>query len=242
LKVKDIIGELPGLIARIRKTGLTFAPEVGSERLRKIIGKNIRPGDVEECVVSAFKAGWKRVKLYFMIGLPTETRRDLEEMVEFIYRISLAGKSYLKRPAELTVSVTSLVPKPHTPFQWEPMAEMDTLYKSQAFLKSRLKNRYIKLNLHDPRLNFLEALLSRGDRRIGEVILSGWRKGCQFDGWKEHFSFGKWQEALKECNINPEFYITRTRDYQEIFPWDHIAPGVSKESLVTEAQRAKQQI
>lgn len=197
LRSEDILKSLPSLIVKTRKTGLTFAPEAGSERLRKYINKDI---DIEEIVLAcdeAFRLGWRLVKFYFMIGLPTETYEDLEGISNFIHTIL-----NLKKDAEISVSINSFVPKTHTPFENEKMDDPDMLIDKQKFLRERLRNRRIKLKFHDIRLSFLEGKFSHPDKAMSEVIYVAWRKGARFDSWREFFNFEIWREALKEVGLD----------------------------------------
>lgn len=230
-------------IQKVRKTGLTFAPEAGTQRLRDVINKGVQESDLIEAVTNAFSLGWSAVKLYFMIGLPTETYEDLDGIVDLGYKVI---DVYYKTPKEkrgkklnVTISTSSFVPKPFTPFQWEPQDTMDILVEKQKYLIKRLKHKNITYNYHDSKTSFLEAVFARGDRRLSDVLIKAWEKGCKFDGWHEHFKFDKWIEALEECGIDPAFYANRKREYDEILPWDHIDIGVSKQYLIKENKKAQ---
>ena len=237
LRIETMISELPTLIASIKKTGLTFAPEAGSERLRSVINKNIRIKKLDECVVETAKAGWRRVKLYFMIGLPSETDKDIEKIAELILAVANPNKDKNKPAVSVTASISPFVPKPHTPFQWEPMESQQALYNKRGILKKGIHKKSIKLKIHDIELSFLEAVLSRGDRKLADVIMLAWRKGAKFDGWQEFFKYQLWGEALRDCNIDPHFYVERKRDFKEILPWDHIDSGIQKEALWRQRER-----
>ncbi|HHY82634.1 MAG TPA: TIGR03960 family B12-binding radical SAM protein [Clostridiales bacterium] len=235
---KEFIQEMQ----KVRKTGLTFAPEAGTQRLRDVINKGVTREDLANTVTDAFRSGWNSIKLYFMIGLPTETEEDLQGIAELA---KLVVDSYFQVDREIrqkglnvTVSTSSFVPKPFTPFQWEPQDPIDLLREKQQYLKNALRSKYIEYNWHDPEVSFLEAVFARGDRRLGNVLLSAWRKGARFDGWAEHFKMDAWMEAFGENNIMPEFYANRKREKDEILPWDHIDAGVSKAFLWKEWQKA----
>ncbi len=238
LRIDSFSLDLMEKAQKVRKSGLTFAPEAGTQRLRDVINKGVTEEDLINSVTTAFGGGWNGVKLYFMIGLPTETDEDV---------LGIAGlgskvvDAYMSIPREwrtkglkVTISTSSFVPKPFTPFQWEPQDKMDELRAKQRLLKSN-----ITYNWHDPELSMLEAVFARGDRRIGKVLFKAWQKGCKFDSWGEHFSFQKWLEAFEEAGIDQGFYANRRREYQEVLPWDHIDIGVTKEFFINESERAK---
>jgi radical SAM family uncharacterized protein len=226
----------------VRKSGLTFAPEAGTQRLRDVINKGVTEEDLLDSVRIAFEGGWCGVKLYFMIGLPTETIDDIAGISELGEKVVSA---YMNTPKEkrgkglnITISTSSFVPKPFTPFQWEGQDTIENLREKQKYLKNMIKSRYIHYNWHDPEVSFLEAVFARGDRRTGEVLIRAWEKGCKFDSWGDYFDFSKWMEAFEECQIDPHFYANRKRSYDEIFPWEHIDIGVSKKYLQRENEKA----
>lgn len=232
-------------IQKIRKTGLTFAPEAGSQRLRDVINKGVEEKDLIDAVTNAFGLGWGTIKLYFMMGLPTEVYEDLDGIADLGRKVV---DTYYNTPKEnrskglkVTISTSSFVPKPFTPFQWEPQDEIETLVEKQQYLKSKLKHRNITYNYHDSKTSFLEAVFARGDRRIGSVLIKAFEKGCKFDGWQEYFLYDKWMEAFEECGIDPAFYANRARKYDEILPWDHIDVGVSKKYLINENEKSKEE-
>jgi radical SAM family uncharacterized protein len=205
-------------LGKKKKTGITFAPEAGSERLRRIINKKFNEEDLFKSASLLAKNGWRGLKLYFMIGLPTENNEDLKgigDLVQKVLKVS-GGKMNIR------VSLSSFVPKAQAPFERREMAGMDELYEKQQFLQGVLRNRSIKLNWHDRKAAFLEAVLTRGDRRMGKVILKAQRLGARFDGWSEHFKFHLWEEAFSECGVDPSFYAQRPRPSQEILPWSHL--------------------
>ena len=245
LRVDSFSLELMEKAQKVRKSGLTFAPEAGSQRLRNIINKGVTEEDLLKSVSTAFGGGWSGVKLYFMLGLPMETFEDIEGISDLGQKVVDA---YMKTPKEkrgkglnITISTSFFVPKPFTPFQWEAQDSMEVFGKKQSFLKSKIKTRYIKYNWHDPQLSFLEAIFSRGDRKLSKVLLKAFEKGCKFDSWGEHFKFDKWMEAFDECGIDPQFYANRKRSYDEVLPWDHIDTGISKKFLQREYEKAERQ-
>lgn len=229
--------ELASEIQKVRKSGLTLAPEAGTQRMRDAIDKDVTEEDLMNAVEAAFRFGWRRIKLYFMIGLPGETDEDIAEIANLAYRVAQVGRNMRTRP-EVGVSVSSLVPKPHTAFQWRPQDSIEEIERKQGVLKHAQRSRDVSLSWHDARTSALEAVLARGDRRLAKGILQAWRKGCKFDSWHEMFNFDKWMEALKEVGLDPEFYTSRERPYDEVLPWDHLDCGVSKEFLIREDKRA----
>lgn len=229
-------------IQKIKKTGLTFAPEAGTQRLRDVINKGVTEENLTETMEQVFSLGWNKVKLYFMMGLPTETMEDLDgindlaEKVCYLHKIT--PREQRMDGLTVTVSTSCFVPKPFTPFQWFPQNTMAELEEKQKHLKSVIKNRKIKFNYHDATSSVIEALVARGDRRVGKVILEAWKLGCRFDGWIEYFDFDKWMEACEKANVSLDFYAHRQRSYDEILPWDHIDCGVTKEFLIRENEDA----
>jgi len=229
-------------IQKIRKTGLTFAPEAGSQRMRDVIDKGVTEDDLIDTMDRIFNLGWSRVKLYFMIGLPTETEEDLKGIAELGTKVSSV---YYNIPKErragkfaITLSASCFVPKPFTPFQWMAQDRLDTFAEKQRLVKGAIKERTIKFNYHDAHTSFLEGVVARGDRKVGEVIIKAFELGCRFDGWNEYFSYEKWMEAFELTGIDPHFYATRERSYDEILPWDFIDIGVTKKFLISENEKA----
>ncbi|MGF7056490.1 TIGR03960 family B12-binding radical SAM protein [Brassicibacter mesophilus] len=235
----DVIEE----IQKVRKTGLTFAPEAGSQRLRDVINKGITEENLINSVRDAFGSGWSTVKLYFMLGLPTENSDDILGIKDLAYKVK---DEFFKLPREerkgnlkVTVSTACFVPKPFTPFQWHPQDTIQVFNEKINLLKSKIKDNKITYNHHDSRLSYLEAVLARGDRKLSKVLIKAWEKGCKFDGWADLFDFSKWMSAFEDCGIDPDFYATRERNYDEILPWDFIDAGVSKDYLIKENEKAK---
>ena len=221
-----------------RKTGLTFAPEAGSERLRRIINKNVSEDELLETAAAAFARGWTGLKLYFMLGLPGETVDDVEEIARLIVKVSMLGsKAKGKRP-QVRVSLSTFVPKPHTPFQWAAQASATEINAKQELLKQGLPRRGIRLSWQDPRVSQLEAALSRGDRLLGRVIYRAWQLGSTFDAWNECFDYANWLRAFDESGLEPDFYARRERSLDELLPWAHIDAGVTSAFLKREYQRA----
>lgn len=240
LRVDAFSIDLANEVQKVRKTTLTLAPEAGTQRLRDVINKNISEDDLFKAAESAFKSGWMGLKLYFMFGLPTETNEDLDGILDLLNRVKGIGNRYSHRPVQIRASLACFVPKAHTPFQWQSqatIAELDD--KRQYMLKHKIKN--VKVSFHDSHVSFLEGVLARGDRRLGDIIYLAWQKGCKFDGWSEYFKFDTWMEAFANFKIDPAFY-TRAREYGELFPWDVIATGASQAYLRLENERAKKGI
>jgi radical SAM family uncharacterized protein len=221
-----------------RKTGLTFAPEAGSERLRRVINKLITHEDIINTASTAFESGWQRIKLYFMVGLPTETMEDVEAIASLVKEVRAIGRRARGKRAELSVSVATFVPKPHTPFQWAPLEDAASLEEKHSLLRRQIRGRGLKLSWNDPQTSLLEAALSRGDRRLGDVIHEAWRRGARFDAWSEALEPRIWWDAFSARGLDPSFYAHRQRSLEELLPWDHINSGVSKEFLIAEQERS----
>lgn len=242
LRADNFPKELMEQLNAVRRSGLTFAPEAGTQRLRDVINKNITEEEVLTTAAQAFAGGWTAVKLYFMIGLPTETEEDIEGIANLAQAVV---DEYYKNPdkpkgkgVNVSISVASLVPKPFTPFQWEPQDKPDVLIEKQNYLVSCVKTRKVTVSKHVPHTSFLEGVFARGDRRLSDVIETAWRKGCKFDGWAEHLKPDMWEESFRENGIDPYFYTARRREYDEILPWDHMDYGVTKKFLVNESVKA----
>jgi len=237
LRAGTLTPELMELIKKVRKTGFTIAPEAGSQRLRDVINKNISEADIIETVRDAFQAGWRLIKLYFMIGLPTETAEDLKALVELVQKLrALRGPA--GRRGQINVSVASFIPKPHTPFQWASQMVLDEAREKINWVQKQLAVPGLEVKWQNPEMSLLEGAWARGDRRLGRVLRAAHRRGCRFDGWGDQLKLGAWLEAFSEAGIDPGFYTTRQRDLNEPLPWDHIDTLVSKEFLTTEWQKA----
>jgi radical SAM family uncharacterized protein len=221
-----------------RKTGLTFAPEAGSERLRRIINKGISEEQILETAAAAFARGWRSLKLYFMLGLPTETTEDIEATIELVAKIRAAGKGTKGGPPQVRISLSTFIPKPHTPFQWVAQESAEQLNAKHELLKTGLRRKGSHLSWADPRISLLEAALSRGDRRIGRVIYQAWKSGAAFDAWDERFNYQNWLDAFAKNGLEPGFYAHRQRSLDELLPWSHIDTGVSTAFLKREYQRS----
>jgi len=232
--------KLASEVQKVRKTTLTFAPEAGTERLRRVINKNVSEEDLMAAVEAAFTAGWNGVKLYFMIGLPTETYEDLDGILDLLSRVRGAGRAKGVKRLNITASISNFVPKPHTPFQWEPQLKPAELEARRRYLLNKVKGlKGVHLDFHDPETSYLEGIMARGDRRLASAIYRAYRLGCKFDGWKEFFRADLWSQAFAEENIDPDFYTARRREYTEVFPWDIIDSGVDKEYLISEHERSR---
>lgn len=242
LRVDNFPKELMDQLNTVRRSGLTFAPEAGTQRLRDVINKNITEDDVLSTVRQAFSGGWTAVKLYFMIGLPTETEDDIKGIADLAQAVVDEYYHNENKPkgksVSVSVSLASLVPKPFTPFQWEPQDKPDTLIDKQNYLISCVKTRKVNVSRHVPWTSFLEGVFARGDRRLGAAIETAWRKGCHFDSWDECLDRDKWMESFEENGIDPFFYTARQRDFSEVLPWDHMDYGVTKKFLENENKKA----
>ena len=224
-----------------RKSGLTFAPEAGSQRLRDAINKNVTEEDLLNSCRTAFAGGWSSVKLYFMLGLPTETDEDvlgIADLANKVYHVWRNNTPNRSRGVRITVSTSCFVPKSHTPFQWEGQKTQEEYLRKVTLLRENLRNKSITYNWHDPETSFLEAVLSRGDRRIADVIEEAWRHGAKFDSWSEYFSLQTWMDAFAACGVDPTFYANRLRDREEVFPWTVISDGVTEKFLWREREQA----
>jgi len=230
-------------IEKVRKTGLTFAPEAGSQRLRDVINKGVTEKDLETAVTYAFEEGWSTIKLYFMIGLPTETKEDVLGIKDLGYKVKNIffnlPKEKRKGNLKITLSVSCFVPKPFTPFQWIGQNSIDEFYEKINLLKKEIRDNKITFNYHDPQISYLEAVLARGDRRLSKALYKAWELGCKFDGWSDFFDYEKWMEAFNKTGIDADFYALRERKTDEVLPWDFIDTGVDKKYLIAEYEKAK---
>ena len=238
MRVNTLTGDMAAIIKRVRKTGFTIAPEAGTQRLRDVINKGISEADIVHTARSAFSAGWEMLKLYFMIGLPTETDDDIDGILQLVSHIRHASKGQSRRKAKLHVAISSFVPKSHTPFQWEPMDSSDELRRKQEYIKQHLRRRGIQPKWHAVEASSLEGVFARGDRRLSRVLREAHALGSKFDGWSEHFDFSRWQEAFARAKVDPDWYTSRERRNDEVFPWEHIQTGVTKSFLWQERLKA----
>lgn len=229
-------------VSRVRKSGLTFAPEAGTQRLRDVINKGVTEEDILKSSEIAFKGGWNNIKLYFMLGLPTETDEDILGIADLAHKIldvyEKVHEGKKARKPEISVSVSTFVPKPFTPFQWCAQISIDEIIRRQNLLKKAL-NKKIKFSWHDPETSIIEAALSRGDRRVGRVIYNAWQNGAKFDSWEEYMNYERWINAFKEEGLDIRFYTERERDLDEVLPWDHVSVGITKIFLKKELEKAR---
>ena len=246
LRVDGFSEDLANQLNVLRRSGLTFAPEAGTQRLRDAINKNLTEDEILRTVTKAFSGGWSAVKLYFMMGLPTETAQDIVGIAQLGQRIVNAYYQNPDKPkgkgVTVSISASCFVPKPFTPFQWEPQDTMEQLLEKQQLLVQSVTTKKISLSWHDAKTSFLEAVLARGDRRLGQVLETAYRRGCNLDSWSEHFRFDTWMQVMEECGLDPAFYANRRRDYDEVFPWDHLDYGVTKSFLIRENQLAHESV
>ena len=234
LRIDSFSVKLLDSLATHKRTGLTFAPEAGSERLRQVINKNTSDDTILETAAEAFARGWNGLKLYFMLGLPTETTADIEAIIKLVNRLSLPGRQTKGRRPQIRISLSTFVPKPHTPFQWVAQESEQQLSAKHELLKQGLRRKEVRLSWQDPEVSLLEAALSRGDRRLGRVIYHAWQKGSVFDGWGEHFNYQNWLSAFAEAGLEPAFYARRQRPLDEPLPWAHIDTGIREAFLKQE--------
>lgn len=240
LRVDSFSVDIAKKVQQVRKSGLTLAPEAGTQRLRDVINKGVTEEDIMGACANAFRNGWSRVKLYFMMGLPTETDEDLKGIADLAMRINELYKQIKgKYGCKITISVASFVPKPFTPFEWFPQGSIEEIERKQQYLKSCITDRHIRYNYHDAKTSYLEAVLARGDRKLSKVIYDAWKKGAEYDSWTEFFDFDRWMEAFRDCGIDPDMYACRERDPYENEPWDHIDAGVEKAYLRKEWRLAQ---
>ncbi len=223
LRVEEMTSRFPLELTSGRHTGLTFAPEVGSDKLRKAINKNIPPEALKECAYQAFKNNWRRIKLYFMIGLPGEDDSDLDAIVDLAREVSETKKKVDGRPADINAAVSVFIPKPHTRFEREAMLPADEVYRRQRYIREKARRTRVKFVFHDPKMSYLEAVFARGDRELSKALYLAWKNGCRFDSWKENFDLEKWLPAFREAGIDPDRYSLRERGLDERLPWGFIA-------------------
>ena len=251
LRIDAFALDVMSKVQDVKKSSLTFAPEAGSQRLRDVINKGLTEEDILRGARLAFEGGWTRVKLYFMLGLPTETVEDIQGIGELADKIAAVffetvPKEKRREPVQIVVSTSFFIPKPFTPFQWAPMCGMreflDKAYETRQGISSRLNQKRIKYNWHEADVSVMEGVFARGDRRIAQVIRKAYEKGCMFDAWSEHYKNDLWMEAFADCGISIDFYNKREREKDEIFPWDILDCGVSKEHLWREWERAQKEV
>ncbi len=238
LRPRGLTSGIADNILRVRKTGFTLVPEAGTDRLRRVINKDIQNQEILEAAVNAFSRGWRLLKLYFMVGLPTENEADLMGLVELTGEIVKVGRSIMKSAPRINLSLSSFIPKPHTPFQWLRMAEEGQLIDKQRLIRSRLQRfPTVRIKDHPVKISILEGVFSRGEQRLGSVLAQAWRKGARFDSWKDHFVFSHWEDAFTEEGLDYRAYL-RALDIKAVLPWDHVDPGIGKDFLLSELRRA----
>lgn len=246
LRVDGFSEELAERLNVLRRSGLTFAPEAGTQRLRDAINKNVSEEEILDTCRKAFAGGWTAVKLYFMLGLPTETSEDVAGIAALGQKIVNLYYANPEKPkgkgVTVTVSASCFVPKPFTPFQWEPQDTMEELRDKQKLLVSSVTTKKISLSWHDAQTSFLEAVFARGDRRLGRVLEEAFRRGCSRDSWSEHFDLQTWLAVFRDLGLDPAFYANRRRDYGEVLPWDHLDYGVTKAFLQKESEKARRSV
>jgi len=242
LRIDNFSLELMHKVQKVRKSGITFAPEAGTQRLRDVINKNVTEENILASTKQLFEGGWTNVKLYFMIGLPTETEEDVCGIADLAQKVldvyHNIPKEERAKNINITVSSSSFIPKPFTAFQWAKQDSREEIIEKQNLLKSSITSRKIRYNWHDNKTSYLEGVFARGDRRLSKVIRRAVDLGCKFDGWTDYFRFDLWMQAFADCGINPDFYL-RERSYDEVLPWDHISVGVTKDFFIRENERAK---
>ncbi|RPI77246.1 MAG: TIGR03960 family B12-binding radical SAM protein [Desulfobacteraceae bacterium] len=224
-------------IKRVRKTGFTLAPEAGNDRLRRVINKNLTQPEIIQTAQEVYKAGWKLIKLYFMVGLPTEEDRDLFDIAALVKEITALTRSQIKKPS-LHISISTFVPKSHTPFMWEPQLSIEESERRIRLVQEKLMKTKVQVKWNDQAMSWLEGIFSRGDRRLSRVLVLAWRKGARFDAWREFFYHTIWKDALHDAGVDPDFYLKRIRSKDECLPWDHIQTGVHKNYFKEEYAKA----
>jgi radical SAM family uncharacterized protein len=239
LRVRSELANIPGMVSTVRKSGLTMAPEVATDRLRSVIRKEILNEDLLDGCMAAWKAGYELVKFYFMVGVPGENEDDLKGIVGLCERASLSRKQVMRKRGKINIAVSSHVPKPHTPFQWEAMNPREELRAKQSFVRSCNTSSYLRLKFHNVDESYLEGVFSRGDRRLATALLKARERGIRMDAWSECFSLDAWREAFEEARIDPDFYALRARGTDEILPWDMITVGSPTHYLLKERDRAR---
>lgn len=242
LRIDSFSVDIAKEVQAVRKSGLTFAPEAGSQKMRDVINKGVTEEDLMNAVGAAFESGWSGVKLYFMIGLPFENDEDVLAIADLAKKVQYKYYEVTgKRGCRVTVSASSFVPKPYTAFQWFGQNDLENIRRKQFLLKDALKVKNITFQYHDAKTGIIEAVFARGDRRVGKALLAAWKNGARFDGWSDCFSYDAWLEALAEVGLDKDFYASRDREQDEVFPWEHVQPGVARRFLWNEWQKAQAQ-
>ena len=246
MRIDAFSDELAEKLQMLRRAGLTFAPEAGTQRMRDVINKNITEEEILHTCRKAFAAGWTNVKLYFMLGLPTETLEDVTGIAQLGQNVVDAFYQMPEKPkgkgVHVTISASSFVPKPFTPFQWEPQDTLDMLREKQNHLVHAVRTHKITCNWHDAETSVLEGVFARGDRRLGKVLYEAHKVGCKFDGWSDFFDYARWMQVFEKCEVDPAFYAHRRRGFDEILPWEHLDYGITKLFLQKECEQAYQAV
>jgi len=242
LRLDAFSPELAAQFQGNRKATLTFAPEAGTDRLRRVINKGLTHREIITVLGTVFRSGWQKVKLYFMIGLPTETQEDLEGLVDMAREVLQIGRDFHRGKARVTISASTFIPKPHTPFQWRPQIGRDEILRKQKFLRDNLRGRGLELSWNQANMSLLEGVFSRGDRRLSNVLEEAFRRGCRFDAWPDRLRWDLWQAVFIVSGLRPDFYTVRSRPQEEVFPWSHLSTGVSTAYLWEENCRADSEI
>ncbi len=241
LRIDNFSEDVLERVTAVRKSGLTFAPEAGTQRLRDVINKNVTEDEVMRTCAIAFAGGYTNVKLYFMLGLPTETDEDIigiADLAQKVVNLFYDTPNRAKGKVQVSISTATFVPKPFTPFEFEPQVDNEEILRRQNVLRNAITSNKIRASMHVSEVSRMEAVLARGDRRLCDVVYAAWKNGCKLDGWDEYFDGEKWLAAFEECGLTPQFYANRTRSYEEIMPWDHLDYLVSKKFLIRENQKA----
>ena len=234
LRADNFSIELMHKVQAVRKSGLTFAPEAGTQRLRDAINKNVKEEDLLNTCRIAFEGGWNNVKLYFMLGLPSETDEDVLDIADLANKVFWTWKEHATNKARgvrITVSTSCFVPKPHTPFQWEPQVDADEYKRRVTLLRDHLRTKTITYNWHDADTSLIEAVLSRGDRRVGAVLEEVWKNGGKLNSWSDYFNYQRWLDVFSKCGLDPRFYACRERSFEEVLPWSRVTMGVKPEFM-----------
>jgi len=238
MRVGTLDARLAAEIKKVRKTGFTLAPEAGTERLRSVINKGIEESALIAGARDIFSLGWRSLKLYFMIGMPTETKKDVEAIITLSRKTMEEGRAFLKKLPDVNVSAAAFVPKPFTPFQWEPQATLEYSKEMLNFLREGAKRNKLGFKWHAPEMSILEGVFARGDRRLSKLVLLAFKKGARFDGWTEEFNWQLWKDAMAKAHVDADFYTTRKRSLDEVLPWDHLKSGIDKKFLIEECESA----
>ncbi len=242
LRITETLKKIPALLQEGRRGGLTLAPEVARDDMREQIRKPIDNRDLYEGAAEAFRRGWRRVKLYFMCGLPGERTADLDGIVEMAETLARIGKEVTGRYAEVVASVSNFVPKPHTPYQWNGMEHREYFQWAHKYLRSKVRLKSVTVKCHDIETSLLEGILTRGDRRVAPALEEAWRRGARLDAWKEHFDARLWWSTFEDLGLDVEFYSHRTRSIDEVLPWDNILVKKGREYLAKEQNRSVLQL